>query len=613
MPYLLGERATINLVVIALAGGRSVKKKSLLGAAAAALFAVGTAHAEEAAKPGAASYNWTGFYGGVAAGAALGQYDPQISTVGGGYMNATQAAAVTAAGAQTIKPLGFTAGIEGGYNWQIGPLLLGVEADFQALHLNDSTGSGAVPYPNTRRSDFTATSFGNADWLFTARPRVGLVAPHHWLFYGTGGVAITQLQSDFSFVDNKGALESGSLNTAKVGYAVGGGVEAPLTGRITVKVDYLHVAFANTAGSASANSLSTSFPAQQFSYSGDMKADIIRAGLNYRLGGPDATSLNDPVLWFKTPGSRPQPAFFAGWQLETGARLWLGTGSVGAPQPLLNDPPTTLASRLIYSGLDAVSGETFARANHSSGFFVKGYLGAGGITGGRLNDEDFPASVVYSNTLSTTNGHIGYATIDVGYDIWQTPGAKVGPFVGYNYYTQAISAWGCTQLAGDLTCSPALQPGLLTLTENDSFNSLRIGLSSEVKLADRVRLTVDAAYVPVVAFGGLDNHLLRQLLLPGAASSGDGVMLEAVLDYSVTDMWSVGVGARYWAWNTDTGTETFNFLGAPPPSFVEPGRFTTERLGMFVQSSYRWGDPPLPPVSASGAPIAVKARPVASA
>ena len=134
-----------------------------------------------------------------------------------------------------------------------------------------------------------------------------------------------------------------------------------------------------------------------------------------------------------------------------------------------------------------------------------------------------------------------------------------------------------------------------------------------MKLADRVRLTVDAAYVPVVAFGGLDNHLLRQLLLPGAASSGDGVMLEAVLDYSVTDMWSVGVGARYWAWNTDTGTETFNFLGAPPPSFVEPGRFTTERLGMFVQSSYRWGDPPLPSVSASGAPIAVKARPVASA
>ena len=27
-------------------------------------------------------------------------------------------------------------------------------------------------------------------------------------------------------------------------------------------------------------------------------------------------------------------------------------------------------------------------------------------------------------------------------------GAKVGPFVGYNYYTQAIEHFGCTQVAG---------------------------------------------------------------------------------------------------------------------------------------------------------------------
>ena len=124
---------------------------------------------------------------------------------------------------------------------------------------------------------------------------MGLVAPNHWLFYGTGGVAITQLHPDFSFVDNRGRAGMGSLNTAKVGYAVGGGVEAPLTGRITVKVDSAR-RLRQYRGLRLANSLSTSFPAQQFSYSGDMKADIIRAGLNYRLGGPDATSLNDPVL-----------------------------------------------------------------------------------------------------------------------------------------------------------------------------------------------------------------------------------------------------------------------------------------------------------------------------
>lgn len=155
-----------------------------------------------AAPPGA--NNWTGFYAGVTAGGAWGSYDPKTSTAGGAYMSAASAAVVNAAGAQSIKQSGFATGIEGGYNWQIGNLLLGVEADLQAVHLNGATNSGAIPYPGTPAGkSFTVTSYGNTDWLFTARPRVGFVAPNRWLFYATGGLALTQLRSDFSFIDNK--------------------------------------------------------------------------------------------------------------------------------------------------------------------------------------------------------------------------------------------------------------------------------------------------------------------------------------------------------------------------------------------------------------------------
>ena len=45
--------------------------------------------------------------------------------------------------------------------------------------------------------------------------------------------------------------------------------------------------------------------------------------------------------------------------------------------------------------------------DHSSGFFVKGYLGAGGLFNGVLHDEDFPADLAYSNTYSTVNGEHG--------------------------------------------------------------------------------------------------------------------------------------------------------------------------------------------------------------
>jgi opacity protein-like surface antigen len=590
--------------------GQSVIKRLLASAAIVALVSGGTAYAGDAGKPasGASQYDWTGFYAGVAAGAAWGQYDAQTSTVGDGYMNAAQAAAVTAAGAQTVKPTGFVAGVEGGYNWQIGNLLLGLEADLQGVQLNDATDSGAVLYPGTRLRRFTVTSYENIDWLFTARPRIGFVAPNHWLFYATGGLALTQLESDFSFVDNNGALESGRLDAVRVGYAFGGGVEAPLTKRLSLKVDYLYVDFANAAASATANNLTPTFPGQVFSYSSDLKANIVRAGLNYRFGGPDGTLGSDLILPFKPPTWKIPPVLTNGWELETGARFWFSSGTVGAPQPLLDTPPTTLASRLVYSGLEGVSGEAFARVDHASRFFIKGYLGAGAILSGSLNDEDFPAGPTYSNTLSSASGHIGYATVDVGYSIWRTPGAKVGPFVGYNYYTQAINTYGCSQVAGSNVCSPALDPTLLGLTENDTLNSLRVGLSSEVMLADRLKFTADAAYVPLVGFSGLDDHLLRQLLGPEAANSGGGVMLEATLDYSVTKSLSVGVGGRYWAWNMNTGTLGFDFLGPRIPPSTETARFTTERYGMFVQSSYRWGDP----ASSDDPPMLTKAPVIAS-
>jgi opacity protein-like surface antigen len=445
------------------------------------------------------------------------------------------------------------------------------------------------------------------------------VAPNNWLFYATGGVAVTRLHTDISFDDDNPrvfAEEAGKVDTTKLGYAVGGGIEAPLTNRLSVKADYLHVGFGNTAGASTANNLLPIFPAQVFTHSSDLKAHMVRVGLNYHFDAPDAPSGHASLLPLKAPPLKAQLPSFEDWQVEVGARLWFSSGREQEGL-LFSPPPTMFISNLNYTGMDGISGETFARVDHTSGFFVKGNLGAGGFNQGHLNDEDFPAVNAYSNTLSSLSGHVDYATIDAGYSFLRTPNAKLGAFVGYNYYQQGINDFGCAQLAGELDeCVPAVQPGLLSITEYDHFHSLRLGLSSQVMLADRLRLTADAAYLPWVNYRGLDSHTAPLELFPDADNAGNGMMLEAALDYSVTANWSVGVGGRYWAWNmSNNGTSEFIDLTGVSASNVEPSGYTAARYGMFIQSSYRWGDagsnassPAMPikaPVSAASAPVAM--------
>src|SRR6516225_10063894 len=117
-----------------------MSKYFLCGAAIATLLIAPSADAADVTPSwGPTLYNWSGFYAGVTAGAAWGQYDPRTATnpqteaVGAGYLNAANAAAVTSAGTQSIKTNGVVTGIEGGYNWQTGRWLIRLEADLEAV------------------------------------------------------------------------------------------------------------------------------------------------------------------------------------------------------------------------------------------------------------------------------------------------------------------------------------------------------------------------------------------------------------------------------------------------------------------------------------------------
>lgn len=287
------------------------------------------------------------------------------------------------------------------------------------------------------------------------------------------------------------------------------------------------------------------------------------------------------------------------WWFEFGPRYWFSSGRYKKD---LFGFDGTQVSRLNYDSLTGHSAEAFWRLNHASGLFLKGYAGGGSITGGHLNDEDFPPlTTPYSNTSQEQkHGSLGYASVDLGYNFWTSPTWQVGGFVGYHYWNERVNTFGCTQVAGNAgICGNIPAFGIVpvptsvdALDNSATWNSLRVGLSGEFVVAPGWKVTADAAYVRGWLSAN-DFHNMRPDIrgVPEDAR-GNGFQIDALLNYQVTDAFSVGVGGRWWHIQGD-GTSHFEQTafpgGGPQPIKVEQDRF-----GLLAQASYRFGETPVP-------------------
>jgi len=270
-------------------------KKILLGTTMiAGLTVAGAAQAADvplkAPRAAPSVFSWAGFYIGVNAGGAWSHDALSTTTVFSptGYFAASSVPAINAVGQQRIHASGFTGGGQAGYNWQSGSIVLGVEADINYLGTRGST-SGSALYPCCAPTGFTVAASMQSGWLFTARPRIGW-ASNNWLFYVTGGVAVGEVKGSFTFTDTFAtALESASISKTRSGWTLGGGVEVAVAGPWSFKVEYLHVdlgSASTTSTNLTAFTPAIAFPTNVYTHSADLKSDIVRAGLNYRFGGP---------------------------------------------------------------------------------------------------------------------------------------------------------------------------------------------------------------------------------------------------------------------------------------------------------------------------------------
>ncbi|MFG1394293.1 outer membrane protein [Xanthobacter agilis] len=521
--------------------------------------------------------DWSGLYAGLHAGGAGGRDE---WTSGTGFL---ADAAVFGAFPGTGTAMGLLGGGQLGFNYQMGPWVAGAEVSASAADLGS--------YTKCVTNALSMSSFGchnTVDSLGSISGRLG----QSWgdvLFYGKAGAA---------WVSGSGALFPTTATVqyttsgTRWGWMLGSGVEYALTRNFSAFLEYDYYDFGTQSLTYSGGGLSATADFKQ-------RLDVVRMGLNYRFGtGPDGAA-----------AASKAPELPAGWTAEIGGRYFASTGRM---QKDLMHPALTdrLNSRLIYGNTTGQSLETFFRFENRDGLFLKGFAGLGTLAGGRLNDEDFPSDVVYSNTLSDLrDGSLSYGALDLGYELVRRGESTLGAFVGYRALYQNVNGFGCWQLARDTTCDQASHqqvPALasaLALSETETWQAVALGLNSRLQLAERLRLEVDAAYLPYATRSSMDNHWFRADINPQIErGTGWGTQLEAVLSYAVTNRLDVGLGGRYWYFATD-GAST----GFPQVPIRSPMTFYSERYGAFLQASYRFGD--IPPAEADAAGMPTKAEP----
>ncbi len=229
---------------------------------------------------------WRGFYVGGNVGASIADSDATTSTIfsSTGYFATTSVPAIATAGLQFPASTGVTGGGQAGYNYQSGPWVLGAELDFGAMDLSDTRTTTAV-YPCCAPSTFTVTQSLKTSWVFTARPRIGYAAGK-FLLYGTGGLAVTNLNYQALFTDTfASAHENRVIDESKLGWTAGGGVEYKAARHWSFKGEYLYADFGRV--SATSSNLTApavvAWPSNVFTHTTDLRTHIVRFGVNYHF------------------------------------------------------------------------------------------------------------------------------------------------------------------------------------------------------------------------------------------------------------------------------------------------------------------------------------------
>jgi outer membrane immunogenic protein len=215
-----------------------VTMKLLLGTTMIAGLIAGAAQAADMplkAPPRAAPYysDWTGFYVFGFGGYSWGRISPDDFGI----------EEVFGTGFHNPKPKGGVFGFGGGYNWQYGTWVGGVEVDYG---FSDEKETQSVPLIDEEAT--SASLHSKIDALGSARLRVGYLFTPNLLAYGTAGLGWGRSKLSLSKCFGDDGCDTFTAKSNLFGWVAGGGLEWKLPGfdHVRIRGEYLHFDFGST-------------------------------------------------------------------------------------------------------------------------------------------------------------------------------------------------------------------------------------------------------------------------------------------------------------------------------------------------------------------------------
>jgi outer membrane immunogenic protein len=217
-------------------------------------------------------HSWTGWHVGINVGGGFGPAADGYTTPSRPLLASSEMMAGGIGGGQL------------GFDWQLGNLVLGFEADVDGSGQSGSgnltvLGCGAT-CPGAISSSARVSAFG------TARGRIGY-AVDRWMFYGTGGLLWQSIANSYGFTTETGtSVGIGSNSATRAGYAAAAGVEAALSSNWIAGVDYLYLDTGRFDANVATIAAPGVGPFPAFSVVRDstrIQNNIVRARIDYRF------------------------------------------------------------------------------------------------------------------------------------------------------------------------------------------------------------------------------------------------------------------------------------------------------------------------------------------